>query len=96
MKSSLLAGLYHFGKVWENTLFCFHFALCQTELIDCDSIEQTLQKAENPYRSGEGKRVLPGVVFAALSVSMSKRNCRDLQVISVKGWVFFSQALSTA
>lgn len=79
VKSSLLAYLYHFGKNGENTLFCFHFALCQTELIDCDSTEQTLQKAENPCRSGKEKRVLPGVVFAVLR-ALSKHACRDSAV----------------
>lgn len=79
MKSSSLAYLYHFGKNGENTLFHFHFALCQTELIDCDSSEQTLQKAENPCRCGEVERVLPGVVFAVLRV-LSKHACRDSAV----------------
>lgn len=68
VKSSLPAYLYHFGKNGQNTLFRSRFALCQTEPIDCDSLEQTLEKADNLCRSGEGKRVLPGVVFAVLRV----------------------------
>lgn len=83
---------------WGEYFIHFCFALCQTELIDCDSIEQTLRRQRTLAEVRTKKKGSSWCcVCSAKSVEQTcLQGLSSLQVISIKGWGFFYQALTTA